>query len=46
MAKNIFMFSYDKKLVKNHKAIKINKPVGNNKDTSKHTVLKICKKIS
>ena len=45
MAKNIFMFSYDKKLVKNHKVIKINMPVGNNQDTSKHTILKKFKQI-
>ena len=46
MPKNIFLFSYDKKLVKNHKIINIDMPLENNQDALKHAVLKICKKSS
>ena len=44
MAKNNFLFSYDKKLVKNYKVIKINMPVGNNQNATKHTILNVFKK--
>ena len=43
MAKNNFLFSYDKKLVKNDKVIKINMPVGNNQNATKHTILNVFK---